>query len=97
MFCITTDPWQKDVVEVVNFEDKKWLKEKHIEIELVHSNLGTITLKYPKYLRKERQELQNCGKYQPCRKFLREDFGIQIIIDCRTTSAVDSKRRLGFK
>ena len=54
MFCITTDTWQKDGVEVVNFEDKKWLREKHIEIELGHSNLGTITLKYPKYLRKER-------------------------------------------
>ena len=54
----------KNSVEVVIFEDKKWLNEKHIEIELGHSNLATITLKYPKYLRKERQELQNYGKYQ---------------------------------
>ena len=96
MFCITTDTWQDNGVEVIIFEDKKWLNEKHIESELGHSNLAMITLKYPKYLRKERQELQHCGKYQPCRKFLREDFGIQIIIDCRTTHAVDYKRRLGF-
>ena len=54
----------KNSVEVVIFEDKKWLNEKHIEIELGHSNLATITLKYPEYLRKERQELQNYGKYQ---------------------------------
>ena len=93
MFCISTDTRQKNGVEVVIFEDKKWLNEKHIKTELDHSNLATITLKYPKYLRKERQELQNCGKYQPCRKILREDFRIQIIMDGRTTPAVDFKRR----
>ena len=87
----------KNGVEVITFDDKKWLNEKHIETELGHSNLATITLKYPKYLRKERQELQNCGKYQPCRKVLREDFGIQIRMDCRTTPAVDFERRLEFK
>ena len=97
MFCITTDTLQENGVELVIFEDKKWLNEKHIEKELGHSNLAAITLKYPKYLRKERQELQNCGKYQPCRKILREDFEIQIIMDCRTAPAVDFKRRLGFK
>ena len=36
-------------------------------------------------------------KHQPCRLFLTEISGIQIIIDCRTTPAVDFKRRLGFK
>ena len=97
MFCITTDTWQKNGVEVVIFEDKKWLNEKHIETELGHSNLATITLKYPKYLRKERKEFLNCGTYQPCRRFLRKDFGIQIIMDSRATPAVDFKMRLGFK
>ena len=60
----------KNGVEMIIFEDKKWLNEKHIETELGHSYLATITLKYSKYLRKERQELHNCGKYQLCRKFL---------------------------
>ena len=87
----------KNGVEVVIFEDKRWLNEKHIEIELGHSNLARITLKYPKYLRKERKEFQNCGPYQPCRRFLRKDFGIIIIMDSRTTRAVDFKMRLGFK
>ena len=97
MFRITTDTWQKNGVEVVIFEDKKWLNEKHIGTGLGHSNLAMITLKYPKYLRKERQELQNCGKYRSCRRFLKKDFGIQIIIDCSATPAVDFKRILGFK
>ena len=97
MFCITTDAWQENDVEVIIFEDKIWLNEKHIETELSHSNLATITLKYPKYLRKEGKKLQNCGTYQSCNRFLREEFGIQTIMDCRTAPAVDFKRRLGVK
>ena len=72
------------------------MNEKHIGEQLRHSNLPHITRQYSLELRKKRQELQNCGKYQPCRTFLREDFAIQIILDCRTTPAVDFKSRLGF-
>ena len=31
-----------------------------------------------------------------CRRFLREDFAIQIIMDCRITLSIDFKARLGF-
>ena len=72
------------------------MNEKHIEEKLRHSNLSYITRQYPLELIKQRQEVQNYGKYQPCRKFLREDFAIQIILDCRTTFAVDYKSILGF-
>ena len=97
MFSITIDKWQDNGVEVVIFEDKKWLNEKHIETQLDHSNLTMRTTKYPKYLSKERQEIQNCDKYQPCRKFLSEDFAVQTIMDCRTTAGVNYRTRLGFK
>ena len=92
---ITTDTWQKNGVEVIIYDEKRWLNEKHIEKQLEHSNLREITSKYPEYLRKQRYELQKCDK-QPCRRFLREDFEIQIIMDCRTTPAVKFKSRLGF-
>ena len=36
------------------------------------------------------------GKNQPRRRFLNENFAKQIIIDCRTTSAVNFRTRLGF-
>ena len=58
--------------------------------------MSYITRQYPLEFRKQRQELQNCGKYQSCRKFLREDFAIQITLDCRTTFAVDFKSVLGL-
>ena len=45
--------------------------------------------------KKCRSELQNCGKNQPCKRFL-EGFAIQIIMDCRTTPAVNFRTRLGF-
>ena len=61
-----------------------------------HSYLTMIATKYPEYLRKERQEFQNCKEYQPCRRFLREDLGIQVIMDCRTVQAVKFKKELGF-
>ena len=53
-----------------------------------YSNLREITSKY-------QQELQNCTN-QPCRRFLKESFVKQIIMDCRTTPAVHFKTRLGF-
>ena len=93
MIFITADTWRNNGVEVTSVDNIKWLNEKHIETELGHSNLAAITLKYPKDLRKKRQELQDCDD----RKFLREDFGIQIIMDCRAVQAVKCRRKLGFK
>ena len=80
---------------MINFDNKIWLNEKHIEEQLGHSALRNISLQYPLYLRKQRQELQECVK-QPCGRFLREDFAVQIIMDCRTKTAVNFKTRLGF-
>ena len=97
MFSITIDKWQDNGVEVIISDDIKWLNERDIQKQLDHSNLTMITTKYPKYLRKERQELQNCKEYRPCRKFLREYFAIQTIMGCRATAAVGFRTRLGSK
>ena len=79
-----------------DFKGKNWLNEKHIEVQLQHPNLPHITNQYSSGLKKQRQELQNCGKYQPCRNCSREDFAIQVILDCRTTPAVSFRKKLGF-
>ena len=47
------------------FNGKKWLNETNIKDQLKHSNLGAVTLQYLLKYRKQRQELQNCGNYQP--------------------------------
>ena len=87
---------RKNGVEVIVSWGKKWLNEKHIETQLGNANLPAITLQYSSELRKQRQELQNCDKNQPRRRFLKENFAKQIIMDCRTTSAVNFRTRLGF-
>ena len=69
--------------------------KKNIEKQLEYSNLREVASKYSLYLKKQRQELQKCVK-QPCRRFLREDFAVQIIMDCRTTLSINFKTRLGF-
>ena len=50
----------KNGIEVINFEEKKWLNETHVQKQLDHSNLTMITTKYPEHLRKKRQELVEC-------------------------------------
>ena len=94
MVEITKETWEQNGVEVIVSGGKKWLNEKHIETKLGHTNLPAITLQYSSELRKQRQELQNCGKNQPRRRFLKENFAKQIIMDCRTTSAVNFRNRL---
>ena len=86
----------KKGVEAIVFNRKRWLNEKQVEEQLEHSNLPAITLQHSSKLRKQRQEIQNCGNYQPCRRFLNEDFAIQIIIDCRTMPAANFRSGLGF-
>ena len=83
----------KNAVEVIVFNGIKWLNEKNIENQLKLSNLPAVTLQYFSELRKQRQKLKNCGKYQPCRRFLEEDFAIQIIMDCRRTPTVNFKSK----
>ena len=82
-------------VEVTIFNCEKWLNERHIEQQVDHSALRNITSQYPPEFKKQRQELQDCNE-QPCRKFIKKDFTIQIIMDCRTTSSLNVKTKLGF-
>ena len=42
------------------------------------------------------QALMALCKYQRCKFFLKKDFAIQIIMDCRTKPAVKFRTRLGF-
>ena len=86
----------KNGVIVIIVDDIKWSNEWNVQEQLGHSKLSNTASQYPKYLKKQRQELlKECFK-QPCRRFLREDLGIQIIMDCRTIPAVMFKQRLGY-
>ena len=63
-----------------------WLNEKHIE-GLDHKNLRVTTSKYLSNYRKQRYEIVNKPKKRPNRIFIDKKLAIEIIMDCRTTSA----------
>ena len=70
MVNISRKTWEKNGVQVIVFNGKNWLNEKHIETQLGHANLPAIALQYSSELKKQTQELQTCGKNQRCRRFL---------------------------
>ena len=76
--------------------EKNWLNRTNLKDQLKHPNLAAVTLQYSSELGKQIQELQDCGKNQCCRRFLGENFAIQIIMDCTTTPAVNFKSKFGF-
>ena len=55
MVNITKRNMAKNGVEVIVFNDKKWLNEKHIEEQLEHSSLVAVTNRYPLKLKKQGQ------------------------------------------
>ena len=59
LFCtyknISRKTWQKNGVEVIVFNGKKWLNEKH---EKVHSHFAAVTNQYFSELNKKRQKFR---------------------------------------
>ena len=55
MLKIKKETWGKNGVEVIIFNDKKSLNEKHIEKQLEHSNLPALTLQYSPELKKSEE------------------------------------------
>ena len=97
MVKITKETWERNGVEVIVFNGKKWLNETNTKDQLKYSNLAALTLQYPPKYRKQRQDLQNYGNYQPCRIFLKEILAMQIIMYCKSTTVVNFRTKLGFR
>ena len=68
MIEITKETCEKNGVQVLVFKGK-------------YSNLPAVTNKYSLKLKK-REDLQICNNCQSCRRFLKDIFAIQIIMDC---------------
>ena len=50
MVEITKEKWERNNVEVIVFNGKKWLNGKHIEEQLKHSNLPAVNYNIPQNL-----------------------------------------------
>ena len=84
-------------VQVIKYNDKKWINEKNLERALGFKNLaGNKTRYYSSKIRKRRDKIQDCEDFQPCRKFTTEELAVNLIIDIKTVKATELKTRLGF-
>ena len=69
----------------------------HVQQQLGHKNLRSVTNKYNKEYKKCRYELIDNPIKQSHRNFIRNDLALKIIMDCRTDQSCNLKRNLGFR
>ena len=78
MVNITKETYENNDIEVITDNlNWLWLNEKHIQEQLGHKNLSSITNKYDKIYRKRRYELVDESIKQPHRRFLRNDLTLK--------------------
>ena len=88
---------EKNWVEAIKYNDKKWINEKHLETALGYKNLvSNKTQYYSDKFKKGRHEIQDCEDFQPYRKFIAEELEIHLIIDIKTVKAAKLEIKLGF-
>ena len=93
MVNITKKTYKNNDIEVITDNlTRLWLNEKHIEEQLGHKNLSSITNKYDKIYKKHRCELVDGSIKQPHRRFLRNDLALKIIMNCRTDESCNLKK-----
>ena len=96
MFNITKGTYETNGIEVIKDAfGKLWLNERHVQGQLGHKNLPSLTNKYDKKYKKHRSEL-NESKKRSRRRFIHNSFALKIIMDCRTDESCNFKRDLGF-
>ena len=96
MVNITKETYENNGIEVITDKfGKLWLNERHVQEQLGLKNLPALTNKYDEEYKKCRYEL-NESKKQSCRRFIRNDLALKIIMDCRTDESCNLKRNLGF-
>ena len=98
MVNITNEMYENNNIEVIT--DKLnilWINEKHVEQQLKHKNLRTVTSKYSEEYRKCRYELIDEATKQSHRRFIHNDLALKIIMNRRTDESCNFKRNLGFK
>ena len=97
MVDISKKTYENNDIEVIaDGIDTLGLIEKHVEEKLGHKNLTVITNKYDPVSKKHRYELVDKPKSNQTEDFLRSDFALKVIMDCRTDESCNLKRNLGF-
>ena len=88
---------EKNYVEAIKYNGKKWIDEKDLEKTLGGKNFAGNNTQYcSNEFKKWRYEIQDCEDFQSCRKFIAEELAIHLIIEIKTVKAGELKIKLGF-
>ena len=71
----TTEAWKKDDVEVIEYGSEIWINQRHLEKNLILQILLTELSIILQNLKK--CEIQECGKYQPSRIFIKNILAVE--------------------
>ena len=71
----TTKAWKKDDVEVTEYGNEIWINQRHLEKNLILQILLTELSIILQNLKK--CEIQECGKYQPGRIFIKNTLAVE--------------------
>ena len=66
----TAKAWKKSDVEVKQYGSNMSINQSHLQGKLGIANITDRTQYYSDKLKKMRCEIQECGKYPPCRMFI---------------------------
>ena len=70
----------KNDIEVVEYVGEIWINQNHLEKKLDISNIADRPQYYSSEFKKMRCRIQECGKYQPCRIFIKNTLAVEITV-----------------
>ena len=91
----TANAWRKNEVEVIEYGSEIWINQRHLQKKLGIANIGDRTQHYSDEFKKMRCEIQECGKYQPCRMFIENTLAVEITMSAVKTQAAIFKSKFG--
>ena len=94
---LTAKAWIKNGVEAIEYGGEIRINQGHLQEKLGLSNIYDKTQYYPDKCKKMRCEIQECGKYQPCRMFIENALAIDITMNSVKTQAAIFKSKFGVK
>ena len=96
-FIISKETYENNGIEVITDKfGELWLNERHVQQHIELKNLPALKNKYSEEYKKCRYELIDDPVKQSCRRFIRNDLALKIIMDCRTDESCNPKRNRGF-
>ena len=91
----TAKAWRKNGIEVIEYCGEIWINQKHLEKKLDIANIADRTQYYSSEFKKMRCEIQECGKYRPCRIFIESTLGEEITMSSVKTQAAIFRAKFG--